>query len=138
MKTQLTVVLALAIAFSCAAQSEKNTLVWVDPSDPHASYLQAAVLRKHTPVSFTTDRSRADLVATLSTDERKGSAARAILIGPAYSGAKENMSLTVSDQKTGNVVFSYTCEKSGDLARMQQAAECLAKHWGNFIEKGKP
>jgi len=130
--------LALGMALPCLAQQEKSSSVWIDPSDPHASYLEAAVLRKHTPVTFTTDKTKADYIAALSADERKGSAARAIFLGAANSGARSTISLTVSDAKTSNVVFSYTCQKNGEGTAMQGAAECLAKHWKNFIEKGKP
>jgi len=130
-------VLTLAVVFPCLAQ-EKSALVWIDPSDQHASYLQAAVLRKHTPVSFTTDKSKADYIASLTADEKKGSVARAVFLGPASSGARSTISLTVADAKTSNVVFSYTCQKNGEGTAMQGAAECLAKHWKNFIESGKP
>jgi hypothetical protein len=130
--------LALTIAFPCFAQQEKNALVWIDPGDQNASYLEAAVLRKHTPVTFTTDKSKAEYTATLSATEKKGSAARAIFLGAANSGARNTMSLTVSDIKTSNVVFSYTCQKNGEGTGIQGAAECLAKHWAHFIEKGKP
>jgi hypothetical protein len=139
MKTRLVLAaVALAIAVPCLAQQEKSSLVWVDPSDQYSSYLEAAVLRKHTPVTFTTDRSKADYIAALSADQKKGSVARAIILGAANSGARSDMSLTVSDAKTGNVVFSYTCQKNGEGSGMQGAAECAAKHWKNFIEKGKP
>jgi hypothetical protein len=138
-KTRLVLtLLAVAIAFPCFAQQEKNTLVWIDPADQNASYLEAAVLRKHTPVTFTTEKSKADYTAALSATERKGSAARAIFLGAANSGARDTMALTVSDIKTGNVVFSYTCQKNGEGTGVQGAAECLAKHWAHFIEKGKP
>ena len=109
MKAQFALaVLALAIAFPCLAQ-EKSALVWIDPSDQHASYLQAAVLRKHTPVSFTTDKSKADYIASLTTDEKKGSTARAVFLGPANSGARSTISLTVADTKTSNVVSGGIC-----------------------------
>src|SRR5579875_311738 len=67
----------------------------------------------------------------------KGSAARAIFLGPAQSGAQSDISITVSEAKSGTVVFSYTCQKNGEFGRMQSAAECLAKHWTHFIQKGK-
>ena len=139
MKTRIVLaLLAVGITFPCLAQQEKTALVWIDPSDAHASYLEAAVLRKHTPVSFTTDKAKADYIAAVAADERKGSAARAVFLGPANSGARSTISLTVSDAKTGEVVFSYTCQKNGEGTGMQGAAECLAKHWKNYAEKGKP
>jgi hypothetical protein len=132
------VTLVLFIACPCLAQQEKNSVVWIDPADQNASYLEAAVLRKHTPVTFTTDKSKADYMAALTATARKGSAARAIFLGAANSGARNTMALTVSDIKTSSVVFSYTCQKNGEGTGIQGAAECLAKHWKNFIDKGRP
>jgi len=142
MQTRLVLAaLAMAIAFAATAtlaQQEKGTPVWIDPADQNSSYLQAAVLRKHTPVTFTTDKAKADYIAVLVADEKKGSVARAVFLGAANSGARNTMSLTVSDVKSSSVVFSYTCQKNGEGSGIQGAAECLAKHWANFIEKGKP
>lgn len=130
-------VLAMA-AISAPAQSASKPMVWIDPANQYANYLEAAVLKKHTPVTFTTEKSSAALVATLDAEAQKGSAARAIFLGAANSGAKSNLSLTVSDAKTGAVVFSYTCQKNGEFGSFQSASECLAKHWDHFISKGKP
>jgi len=129
---------AAALAWPCAAQQEKNSRVWIDPSEGHSLYLQAAVQKKHTPVEFTTEKSKADYIADLTESARKGSVARAVFLGAANSGARSELSLSVSDAKTGDVVFSYTCQKNGEGGSFQSAAECLAKHWGSFIEKGKP
>ena len=125
-------------AISAQAQSASKPMVWVDPANQYANYLEAAVLKKHTPVTFTTEKASAALVATLDAEAQKGSTARAIFLGAANSGAKSNLSLTVSDAKTGAVVFSYTCQKNGEFGSFQSASECLAKHWTHFIEKGKP
>lgn len=124
-------------ALSVRAQSESKT-VWIDPANDYANYLEAAVLKKHTPVTFTTEKASASYIANLDAESQKGSAARAIFLGPANSGARSNLSLTVSDAKTGAVVFSYTCQKNGEGGSFQSAAECLAKHWDHFIAKGKP
>lgn len=131
------VVLAIG-AVSAQAQSAPKPMVWIDPANQYANYLEAAVLKKHTPVTFTTEKASAALVATLDAEAQKGSAARAIFLGAANSGAKSNLSLTVSDAKTGAVVFSYTCQKNGEFGSFQSASECLAKHWTHFIAKGKP
>lgn len=135
------VTVACAFVFcvlSTLAQSQPKPNVWIDPANQYANYLEAAVLKKHTPVTFTTDKASASYVASLDAESHKGSAARAIFLGAANSGAKSNLSLTVSDAKTGAVVFSYTCQKNGEFGSFQSASECLAKHWTHFIEKGKP
>lgn len=125
-------------ALSVHAQTQAKPTVWIDPANQYANYLEAAVLKKHTPVTFTTSKASASYVASLDAESHKGSAARAIFLGAANSGAKSNLSLTVSEAKTGTIIFSYTCQKNGEFGSFQSASECLAKHWTHFIEKGKP
>lgn len=132
------VIILIFPSLSAWAQSQPKPFVWIDPANQYANYLEAAVLKKHTPVTFTTDKASASYIANLDIVAKKGSAARAIFLGAANSGAKSDMSLTVSDAKSGAVVFSYTCQKNGEFGSFQSASECLAKHWTHFIEKGKP
>ena len=141
--SKITLAVATASLFFLAAvpiraQGQPKATVWIDPASEGASELQAAVLKKHTPLTFTTDEASATQIAALTVAEKKGSTAKAIFIGPAASGAERNMTLVVSDPTTHTVVFSYTCQKRGEGANFQSAAECLAKHWSNFLEKGKP
>ena len=117
------------------AQVKQNPTVWIDPANEYANYLEAAVLKKHTPMTFETNKDAAQYLATLTSEQKKGSTAKAIFLG--YSGASHSLSMSVSDAKTGAVVFSYTCEKH-EAKSWQSASECLAKHWTSFIEKGKP
>lgn len=129
---------ACAVFFSALparAQLQPKPTVWIDPATPYANYLEAAVLKKHTPMTFVTNKESAQYIATLSSEQKNGSTAKAIFLG--YSGAQHSLSMSVSDEKTGAVVFSYTCEKH-EAASWQSASECLAKHWTNFVEKGKP
>lgn len=134
----LTVVCAFAFyAVSAHAQAQAKPTVWIDPANPYANYLEAAVLKKRTPVVFTTKKESAQYIATLTEQSKKGSVAKAIFLGAAAGQGQNNMSLSVSDSKTGDVLFSYTCEK-GRQKNYQSTAECLAKHWTHFIQKGKP
>ncbi|HXU21163.1 MAG TPA: hypothetical protein VN788_11320 [Verrucomicrobiae bacterium] len=134
----IVVFVAAVSSVSVSAQGTAKPMVWTDPTNQYANYLEAAVLKKHTPVTFTTEKASASYIATLDAEAQKGSAARAIFLGAANSGAKSNLSLTVSDAKTGAVVFSYTCQKNGEFGSFQSASECLAKHWTHFMAKGKP
>lgn len=135
--TKLTVI--TCSVFACAlmvwGQVKQSPTVWIDPNNQYTNYLEAAVLKKHTPMTFVTDKAAAKYIANLSSEEKKGSTAKAIFLG--YSGASHSLSMSVSDAKTGDVVFSYTCEKH-EAKSWQSASECLAKHWTNFIQKGKP
>lgn len=138
MRTLTLALFVMGSTLVCMAQQEKRAVVWIDPADGHASYLEAAVQKKHTPVEFTTDKSKADYIASLTEESQKGSVARAVFLGVANSGARSELSLSVSDAKTSAVVFSYTCEKNGEGKGFQSAAECLAKHWSSSIKNGKP
>jgi hypothetical protein len=132
--------LTCTVALACASLLAQNSLkptVWIDPANPYANYLEAAVLKKHTPVTFTMKKDSAQYIASLTEESKKGSVAKAIFLGAAAGQGQNNMSLSVADAKTGNVLFSYTCQK-GRQKNYQSTAECLAKHWTHFIEKGKP
>ncbi|MGH9473442.1 MAG: hypothetical protein ACRD1M_11960 [Terriglobales bacterium] len=141
----LTFAAALAVALcvtpACHAQgptasASPQPLVWLDPANPYATYLEAAVLAKKTPVEFTILKDKATEVATLSsTGSQKGSAVRAIFLGAAGSGNKADLSLSVADANTGVVVFAYACVKNGEGHAFQSAAECLAKHWNDALKK---
>jgi len=126
------------IAVSAKAQAQSKPTVWIDPSNQYSNYLESAVLKKHTPVTFTTDKSSAQYIAALTANKKKGSVAKAVFLGAAFSGAHNDLSLSLSDAKTGDILFSYTCQKTGSGSSMQSSSECLAKHWTHFIEKGKP
>jgi hypothetical protein len=125
------------LGVSLLAQELPKPTVWIDPANPYANYLEAAVLKKHTPVTFTTKKKSAQYIATLSEESKKGSVVKGIFFGAAAGEGQNNMSLSVSDAKTGDVAFSYTCQK-GRQKNYQSTAECLAKHWAHFLEKGKP
>lgn len=134
------------LVFSCSltllgatllAQRPADPTVWIDPTNPYANYLEAAVLKKHTPVTFTTKKDSAQYIASLSEQSKKGSVVKSIFLGAAAGAGQNNMSLSVSDVKTGTIVFSYTCQKAKQK-NYQSTAECLAKHWTHFIKKGKP
>lgn len=132
---QLLIAICVVSVPAVQAQNTPKPTVWIDPNNQYANYLEAAVLKKHTPMTFVTDKESTQYVAVLSSEEKKGSTAKAIFLG--YSGAQHSLSMSVSDEKTSAVVFSYTCEKH-EASSWQSASECLAKHWTNFIQKGKP
>lgn len=132
-------ILLLASVCSVAqAKTKQETLAWIKSSNPYANYLEAAVQKKHVPVEFTTRKKDATLLVTLTAQERKGNTWRAVFTG--NSGRASALSMSVSNAKTGVVVFSYTCHKGGHAflrtghAGFQSAAECLAKHWANEMK----
>lgn len=127
-----------ALAFSANAPGSQR-LAWIDPASPYASYLEAAVQKKHVPVEFTIKKSAADLLVRVGGQQRKGSAWRAVFTG--NSGRASSLAMSVISEQTGIIVFSYTCHKGGHglgfghHQGLQSAAECLAKHWGDHLKK---
>ena len=110
----------------------QQPLVWIDLSNPDAGFLQAATQKKGAPVQFTTDKTKAQYIASLSETDIKGTA----LHGFYGIGHPDmvNLVLSVVDAKTETIVYSYTCKKAG-VKGQQSAAECLAKHWAESLRK---
>lgn len=134
MTKMISVVFALAVLVSlpCSAQKISQTLVWIDPNNQLASFLQAATQKKHVPMQFTNDKEKAEYIASVSEMDTKGTA----LHGFYGIGHPDlvTFALSVADAKTGNIVYSYTCKKMGSRGQ-QSAADCLAKHWADSLKK---
>ncbi|MGH9491741.1 MAG: hypothetical protein ACRD17_14600 [Terriglobales bacterium] len=131
------VLAGLALAATPGPNSRR--IAWIDPASPYASYLEAAIQKKHVPVEFTVKKKAADLLVTIEGQNRNGSTWRAVLTG--NSGRASSLSMSVINQQSGIIIFSYTCHKGGHgigfghHQGLQSAAECLAKHWGDFLKK---
>ncbi len=126
--------LLLVSAALVLAQSPGSS-VYVNQKDPFASYFAAGVTKKKVPVTLTAN-SKAPYQVKFSGDSNPGSlttgVANAVMRGVYDTGASSQVSMTVMETQTKNIVFSATCKKHGD--NMQSVAECLAKHWKNHIK----
>lgn len=135
---QLMVLVLLFATMGMAGGNKEKQVAWISPQNTYASYLEAAVQKKGTPVVFTTVKKNAALLVTLEATERSGSTWRAVFTG--NSGRASALSMSVVNAKTGVVVYSYTCHKGGHgvfrtgHAGFQSAAECLAKHWKDELQ----
>ncbi len=139
-RTAPLICIAVALAGACAARAQAPPkIAWIDPANPFSIYLEAAASKKHVPVVFTVKKKAADLLVDLSARERKGSTWRAVFT--ANSGRASSLSMSVIDNQSGIVEFSYTCHKGGHAfgfgghKGFQSAAECLAKHWKSELKK---
>jgi hypothetical protein len=120
------------VSLPCTAQKAQEPMVWIDLANPDAGFLQAAAQKKNVPVQFTTDKDKAQYIASVSESHTKGTA----LHGFYGIGHPDMVTLvlSVADAKTGTVVYSYTCKKAGARGE-QSAADCLAKHWADSLHK---
>ncbi len=131
------ILLALCLLISAAAiAQEPGSRVYVNPQNPFSNYFSAGVAKKKVPVVLTGDRN-AQYAVRFSNDSDPGSlatgVANAVLRGVYDTGASDQISMTVINSKTKDIVFSDSCKKQG--GRMQSVAECLAKHWKSHIQK---
>ncbi|HEY3990008.1 MAG TPA: hypothetical protein VGM02_11970 [Acidobacteriaceae bacterium] len=140
MKGLAVIVLAVLPALASAQQSK----VYLDPDDGFTSYFTSALEKKSVPVTVTTDPALADYTVKFQTKDSNGSLLQgitsAIQSGKYDSGAFNEVGMTVVDDKSKDVVFSYTCRKydqytSADAQRASSVAECLAKHWKSKLKK---
>jgi hypothetical protein len=132
-----------------AAQIKGGSTVYLEPANGYETYLSAAIVKKHVPLTVVTDRDKADYTITSSVSER---APRdpAIVINnnvndaPRHDGfptarnfGRTNASISVIDNRSSAIVFAYSVGKSRDTNQLQSAAEACAKHLKEFIEKSE-
>lgn len=132
--------IALTVLFTSLvswAQTLEHPKVYVNPSDEFSSPFAAGVEKKHVPVTLVTDMAQAKYAVDFSHERNDGSKARgittAIFTGVYADGSFERVSMKVVDVESKAIVFSYTCQKG--RGGVQPAAECLAKHWKEYLKK---
>ncbi|HLH04715.1 MAG TPA: hypothetical protein VKX25_18255 [Bryobacteraceae bacterium] len=124
--------------------SAQQKRVYMDPNNPFTPTFSSALEKKKVPVTVTTDPDRADYTIQFHNGDNEGSLARgitsAITSGTWNTGAYNEVSMRVVDNKSKDVMFSYTCRKRNamnpsetDMAN--SVAECLAKHWKDKLSK---
>jgi hypothetical protein len=141
-KCLITAVLGL---FSLAAVAAPMHKVYLDPGSPFSSFFASALQKKKVPVTVTVDPTRAEYSITFQINNDNGSViegiTRAMNNGGLYNaGASGQVTMSIMDIKSKDIVFTYTCRKSsrynGDSpSTTASVAECLAKHWKNSLEK---
>ena len=136
MRNRMMVILTFLgiVSVPCIAQKveQPKPLVWIDPANPDAGFLQASAQKKQVPVQFTNDKDKAQYIASVAETDTKGTALHGF-----YGIGHPDMvtfALSVADAKTGTIVYSYTCKKAG-VRGQQSAADCLAKHWADSLKK---
>jgi len=138
MKTIALVVLLATTAPFASAQAGHPS-VYLESKDEFANDFAAGVIKKNVPVTLTGDRRQAGYVASFTWSTNQGSKTQGVMTalatGVYMSGAYERVSMSITDRRSKNLVYSYTCQKGG--RHMQSVAECLAKHWKVSFEGGK-
>lgn len=111
-----------------------NAKVFLSPMGGFEEDLKTAIEKKKVPVILVTDKEKADYEISGTSDTEKASTAKKVLMGNWHSN--EQASITVTERKSGEVVFAYSVNKKSSAHGKRSTAEACAKHLKEMIEGG--
>jgi hypothetical protein len=106
--------------------------VFIVPMDGFENYMAAAIHKKKVPLVTVGDRDHADYVITGTSVDKKAGWAKIVFMGNIHSD--NSASVTMTDVKTGAIVFAYSVDKKSTMHGQQTTAEACAKHLKGHIE----
>ena len=106
--------------------------VYITPMDGFENYLAAALGKKKVQLIPVTDKDQADYVITGTSLDKKAGWAKIVFMGNIHSD--NAASITMSDRKTGAIVYAYAVDKKSTMHGQQTTAEACAKHLKAHIE----
>jgi hypothetical protein len=106
--------------------------VYIEKMNGFETYLTAAFAKKQVQLVVTADADKADYVISGVSDEKKAGWAKIAFTGNIHSDAAA--SITLTDKKSGDVVFAYAVDKKSTLHGQQTTAEACAKHLEAHIQ----
>jgi hypothetical protein len=109
-----------------------NSKVFLAPMGGFEEDLKAAIQSKKVPVVLVTDKDQADYEIAGTSDTEKASTAKKVVMWNWHSN--EQASITVTDHKSGEVVFAYSVNKKSSAHGKRSTAEACAKHLKEQIE----
>jgi hypothetical protein len=132
---RLIVILALAVCALSAETLVPHLKLYITPMEGGLeTYVSAAIIKKHVPVTVTTNKEDADLILDGAAESQKAGWAKILFTRNANS--TEEISIRLID-KTGAVKYAYAYHTGSSFHGKQSAAESCAKHLGNFLKEGK-
>ena len=121
--------MALLLALAVFAQDKKipaGSKVYIQPMDGFGNYLAAALNKKKVPLTVVNSKENADFEISGTSDSQKAGWAKILIAGSIQS--REEASVTVSNLRSGEVVYAYNVNKGNAARGKQSAAEACAKH----------
>jgi hypothetical protein len=109
-----------------------NSKVFLAPMGGFENDLKTAIEKKKVPVTLVADKDQADYVITGTSETEKAGAAKKVILLNWHSN--EQASITVTDNKSGDVVFAYSVNKNSSAHGKRSTAEACAKHLKDQIE----
>ena len=145
MRKAIVILLAMFFSLTTFAQDAKskeakttekkipaNSKVFLAPMGGFEDDLKAAIQSKKVPVVLVTDKDQADYEIAGTAESEKAGAAKKIIMGNWHSN--EQASITVTDRKSGEVVFAYSVNKKSSAHGKRSTAEACAKHLKDQIQ----
>jgi len=139
----VSVLLIIMAALTCAAETKdaapaakipSGAKVFVAPiADGYDTFLKDAIAKKKVPVELVSARDQADYEITGTSESQKASTAKKVILGNWHS--REEASITVSNIKSGEVVWAYSVHEEASTHGKRSSAEACAKHLKDSIEK---
>jgi hypothetical protein len=119
-----------------APPSEKipsGAKVFIAPiPDGFDTFLKDAIAKKKVPMDVVASRDHADYEITGTAESQKAGAAKKIILGNWHS--REEASITLSNLKSGEVVWAYSVHEEASTHGKRSSAEACAKHLKQVIE----
>jgi len=107
--------------------------VYVAPMGGFESYIVASIMKKKVPVAIVADREKAEYEIKGAAESEKAGWAKIVFTG--NDSTNEQASVTVTEIKTGAVVFAYSVHKGNSVRGKQSAGEAIGKHLNEAIGK---
>ncbi len=110
-----------------SAKIPQGAKVFVAPiTDGFDTFLKDAIAKKKVPVEIVASRDQADYEITGTSETQKAGAAKKVLLGNWHS--REEASITLSNIKSGEVVWAYSVHLEASTHGKRSSAESCAKH----------
>ena len=109
-----------------------NSKVFLAPMGGFEDDLKAAIQSKKVPVVLVTDKDQADYEIAGTAESQKAGAVKKAVMWNWHSN--EQASITVTEHKSGEVVFAYSVNKKSSAHGKRSTAEACAKHLKEQIE----
>ena len=106
--------------------------VFIAPMDGFENYLAAALGKKKVPLIPVFDQTQADYVISGTSVDKKAGWAKIVFMGNIHSD--NAASVTMTDKRTGAIVYAYAVDKKSTMHGQQTTAEACAKHLKAHIE----
>ncbi len=124
-----------AFAGDATKKIPANSKVFLAPMGGFENDLKTAFAAKKVPLEIVAEKEKADYEITGTSESEKAGKAKKIIMGNWHSS--EQASITVTELKSGEVVFAYSVNKQSSAHGKKSTAEACAKHLKDQIEAAK-